>query len=147
MSIECAFFGFLAADAELRTSQAGKQWGRLRIGVGKDDAMQWVSVAVFGKAVETAAELKKGDRCYVEGAIKLDTWHGNDGIERHGLAVTSFKIEKTHQIGRNRPKREEQKQDGPPTSGQERAARSDYRPSVGGAVGLNDDIPFGPEWR
>jgi hypothetical protein len=64
MSIECAFFGFLAADAESRTSQAGKLWARLRVGVGKDDAMQWVGVAVFGKAAETAAELK-GDRCYV----------------------------------------------------------------------------------
>ena len=48
--IDCAFYGFCAADAEPRTSQAGKQWVRLRVGVGKDDAVQWVSVAVFGKA-------------------------------------------------------------------------------------------------
>src|SRR5262245_31804054 len=59
MSIDCAFHGFLAADADPRTSQAGKQWVRLRVGVGKDDAVQWVSVAVFGKAAETAATLKK----------------------------------------------------------------------------------------
>lgn len=31
MSIDCAFFGFLAADAEQRTSQAGKAWARLRV--------------------------------------------------------------------------------------------------------------------
>ena len=141
MSIECAFFGFLAGDAEVRTSQAGKKWVRLRVGVGKDDAMQWVSVAVFGSAAETAAELKKGDRCYCEGTIKLDTWRGNDGADRNGLSVTSFKIEKTHQIGRNRPKRDQQKEDNPPTSGRERAARSDYAPA-GGVAGLNDDIPF-----
>ena len=29
-----------------------------------------------------------------------------DGQERHGLSVASFKCERTHQIGRNRPKRE-----------------------------------------
>jgi len=147
MTIECAFFGFLASDTEVRrTSQAGKRWACLRVGVSKDDDMQWVSVAVFGKAAETAAELKKGDRCYCEGSIKLDAWRGNDGVERHGLAVTSFTIEKTHQIGRNKPKRKRQKREEPPASGRERAHRRDYRPSVGSA-GLNDDIPFSTEVR
>jgi single-strand DNA-binding protein len=144
MSIECAFFGFLAADAEVRTSQAGKQWARLRVGVGKDDAMQWVSVAVFGKAAETAAELKKGDRCYCEGGIKIDTWRGGDGTEKHGLSVSSFKIEKTHQIGRNRPPKRDKPE--PAALGRERAARSDYAPA-GGVAGLNDDIPFAAEFR
>jgi single-stranded DNA-binding protein len=144
MSIECAFFGFLAADAESRTSQAGKQWVRLRVGVGKDDAMQWTSVAVFGKAAETAAELKKGDRCYCEGTIKIDSWRGSDGADKHGLSVASFKIERTHQIGRNRPKRDEQKP-AAAASGRERAERSDYRPN--GASPFNDDIPFAPEVR
>jgi single-stranded DNA-binding protein len=105
MSIDCAFFGFLAADAEQRTSQAGKAWVRLRVGAGKDDAVQWIQVAVFGKAAEKAAELKKADRCYIEGSIKLDTWRGQDGADRHGLSVAAFKCEPTHRIGRNRPKR------------------------------------------
>jgi single-stranded DNA-binding protein len=106
MTIDCAFYGFLASDAEVRTSQAGKTWVRLRIGVGKDDAVQWCSVAVFGRAADAAGDLKKADRIYCEGTIKLDTWRGTDGAERHGLSVASFKIEKTHQIGRNKPKRE-----------------------------------------
>src|SRR5262245_20640500 len=101
--IDCAFYGFLAADGETKISKAGKTWVRLRVGVGKDDDLQWVSVAVFGQAAEVAAKLKKGDRVYVEGSIKLDTWTGNDGTERHGLSVASFKIERTHNIGRNRP--------------------------------------------
>jgi single-stranded DNA-binding protein len=145
MSIECAFFGFLAADAEVRTSQAGKQWARLRVGVGKDDAMQWVSVAAFGKAAETAAELKKGDRCYCEGTIKIDSWRGGDGTDKHSLSVSSFKLEKTHQIGRNRPpKREKPK---PVAVGRERAVRSDYAPAGSAKADLNDDIPFAPEFR
>jgi single-stranded DNA-binding protein len=139
MSIECAFYGFLAADAEPRTSHAGKQWVRLRVGVGKDDTMQWMSVAVFGKAAETAAELKKGDRCYCEGTIKLDTWRGGDGADKHSLSVSSFKIERTHQIGRNRPKREKPT---PAASGRERAARSDYAPTGRSDTDLNDSIPF-----
>jgi len=123
MSIECAFHGFVPADAESRTSQSGKLWVRLRVGVGKDDAMQWVSVAVFGKAAETAAEIKKGDRIYCEGTIKIDSWRGGDGADKHAFSVSSFKIEKTHQIGRARPKR-----DKPQPSGTD--------------AGLNDDIPF-----
>jgi single-stranded DNA-binding protein len=107
--IECAFFGFLSADAEQRTSQAGKPWVRLNVGVGKDDAIQWVSVAVFGKAVEAAAELKKSDRCYIEGSIKINSWRGSDGTERHGLSVAAFRCEATHRIGRHKPRKERQR--------------------------------------
>ena len=139
MSIECKFNGFCAADAETRTSQAGKKWVRLRVGVGKDDAVQWLSVAVFGQAAAAAAELKKGDRCLCEGNIKLDSWRGKDGVDRHGLSVACFKIEKTNETGHSRPRRDEQKP-APAASGRERAERSDYAPV--GKADLNDDIPF-----
>ena len=105
MTIDCALFGFLAADADARTSKAGKPWVRLRVGCGRDDDTQWISVSCFGKAAETAATLRKGDKIYVEGNIKLDTWTGNDGSERHGLSVAAFKCERTHNIGRARDKR------------------------------------------
>jgi single-strand DNA-binding protein len=107
MSIDCAFFGFLAGDAEARVSQAGNAWTKLRVGVGRDEAVQWLNVACFGKAADVAAELRKGDRVYVEGTIKMDTWRGNDGQERHGLNVAAFKIERTHRIGRDRLEREQ----------------------------------------
>jgi single-strand DNA-binding protein len=132
--IDCAFFGFVAADADARTSKAGKPWTRLRVGVGRDDDVQWVQVAVFGKAAETAATLKKGDRVYCEGSIKLDTWRGDDGVERRTLAVTAFKCERTHNIGRNRPRKDllgAQGSDGV-------AAGNDF---------YSDPIPFAPEWR
>jgi len=135
VSIDCAFFGFLAADAEPRTSQAGKQWVRLRIGVGKDDDIQWLSVAAFGKAAENARDLKKADRIYVEGTLKLDSWRGNDGTDRHGISVACFKLERTHQIGRNRPKRSDATAHAKPRS---------PRPEAGAAVNefYNDEIPF-----
>jgi single-stranded DNA-binding protein len=131
--IDCAFYGFLAAEAEARTSQAGKPWVRLRVGVGKDDAIQWASVAVFGKAAETAAKLKKADRIYVEGTIKLDNWRGNDGTERYGLNVAAFKCERTHQIGRNRPKK----------NGGASKPRAADQPADSTIVhDLDDEIPF-----
>jgi single-stranded DNA-binding protein len=129
MTIDVAFYGFLAADAESRTSQAGKPWVRMRVGVGKDDTVQWVSVAVFGKAAEYAADLTKGDRIYCEGSIKLDAWRGNDGIERHGLSVAAFKCEKTHNIGRSKPKRP-------------RDDKQDDNETAAAATQFNDNIPF-----
>jgi single-stranded DNA-binding protein len=131
MSIDCAFFGFLAADADVRTSQAGKRWVRLPVGIGKDDDLQWVSVACFGRAADTAGELKKGDRIYCEGTIKLDTWTGNDGVQRTGLSVASFKIDQTHRIGRNRPRRERERDDGEQPSSAQRQEPE-----------LNDTVPF-----
>jgi single-strand DNA-binding protein len=128
-SIDCCFFGFLAADAEARTSQAGKPWVRMRVGVGKDDAMQWVSVAVFGKAAEHAADLTKGDRVYVEGSIKLDEWTGQDGVKRTGLSVAAFKCERTHNIGRNRAKKDKEPVE---QTTQEQAATGEF----------DDNIPF-----
>jgi single-stranded DNA-binding protein len=107
MTIDVAFYGFLAADAESRTSQAGKPWVRMRVGVGRDANIQWVNVACFGKAAEHAADLKK-DRCYIEGQIKLDEWTGQDGVKRTGLSVAAFKCERTHNIGRNRAKKDKE---------------------------------------
>ena len=130
MSIECAFYGFCARDADARTSQAGKPWVRLSIGVGKDDAVQWVQVAVFGKAAEKAAELKKADRCYIEGTIKLDRWTGNDGTERHGLSVAAFKCEPTHRIGRNKPDQKKKDQE------------FGSVPVTSNGAELDDEIPF-----
>ncbi len=132
MSIECAFFGFLPADAEPRVSAAGKSWARFRVGVGKDDAVQWVSVAVFGKAADAAGKLQKGDRVYIEGSIKLDSWRGHDGTERHGLSVAAFKCETTHRIGRSKPKRK-------------RADGEVGRPlqmATDAGASLDDEIPF-----
>jgi single-stranded DNA-binding protein len=111
VSIDCAFFGFLAANAERRTSATGKSWVRLHVGVGKDDTIQWASVAVFGKAADAAAGLKKGDRVYVEGTIRLNSWQADDGKERHGLSVAAFKCERTHNIGRQREQKRGPKQD------------------------------------
>jgi single-stranded DNA-binding protein len=113
MGINCSFHGFLAADAERRTSATGRSWVRLRVGVGKAEAVQWIRIAVLGKAIEAAAMLKRGDRIHVEGRLSLDKWRGKDGADRYGLSVVASKIEKPL-----RP------------------------PSASGGAGLHDTIPF-----
>ena len=92
MGISCSFYGFLAADAERRTSAAGKSWVRLRVGVGKGKAVQWVRIVVLGGAVEAAAMLKRGHEVHVEGRLSLDKWRDKDGAERYSLSVVASKI-------------------------------------------------------
>jgi single-stranded DNA-binding protein len=133
MTIEAAFFGTLARDGELKTSKAGKQYLRFTARVGDGDAAQWLSVMAFDEeAIGQASKFTKGAAIYCEGAIKLDSWTGQDGAERHGLSVMARHC-RLSAIGRNRPPR------GNPADDAQKS-----RP----AGGFHDDtIPFAPEWR
>jgi hypothetical protein len=104
--IESAFFGALGADAEQKTSKAGKQYVRLRVRVGDGDGAQWVSVMSFdADAIAAAERLIKGARVYIEGRISLDEWTGQDGNKRHGLSCLSWHTRLSH-IGKQKPPRE-----------------------------------------
>jgi single stranded DNA-binding protein len=143
MTIEAAFLATLGKNAESKLSGSGKPYLRLNGRVGDGDQAQWISVMVFDQdAINVADKLTKGARVYVEGRLSLTEWTAQDGAKRHGLSVMSWHC-RLAQIGRSRPKREsnQQKQDDPPASGRERAARSDYAPA-GKAPDLDDSIPF-----
>jgi single-stranded DNA-binding protein len=87
------------------------------------------------EAIAVAARLVRGARVYIEGKLSLDEWTGQDGAQRHGLSAVAWHC-RLSQIGRNKPKRDQQ-HEVPPASGRERAARSEYRPS-GRSTGLDD---------
>jgi single-stranded DNA-binding protein len=88
MTIECAMFGSLVADAEHRTSKNGRPYVRFRLAVGSGNDVQFASVMLFDN-VDELADARKGTRVYVEGRIRLDKWTGQDGADRHGLSVMS----------------------------------------------------------
>ena len=90
---------------EARTSQAGKPWCRFSVAVGQGDDAQWVSVACFGEVAERVCEqLAKGDRAYVEGAIRMNEWQDREGLTRHGLQVAAWRVEPMGRIGRRKPR-------------------------------------------
>jgi single-stranded DNA-binding protein len=104
--IEAAFFGALTRAAELKTSQAGKQYLRCNVRIGEGDAAQFINAMVFdGSAIETADKLIKGARVYIEGSLSLNEWTAQDGTMRRGLSVMSWHC-RLSQIGRNKSKRE-----------------------------------------
>jgi single-stranded DNA-binding protein len=153
--IECAFFGLLAKEPELKTSKSGKPWASISVGVDTGDVddsggtkLQWLRVAVFGEAASRLAGAQKGTRLYIEGTLTLDHWEGKDGEAKHGLSVAAWKCERigASAIGRQRPAREK---------GQEYAAGSTAIPAsyCAGPAGrtqapgrdrfeLDDALPF-----
>jgi single-stranded DNA-binding protein len=133
MAIECAFFGSLVRDAEVKVSKGGKQYLRLNVRVENGDAAQFINTTVFDtEAIGAADTLKKGSKVYFEGKLSLDEWTAQDGQKRAGLSCVSFHC-RLSQIGRNKPKRDGAKQDFP---------RDMHRPLGNGSADLNDDVPF-----
>src|SRR5262245_56000667 len=103
--IETAFIARIGTEPELKTSAAGKPWASFRACVsdGKDDAhQQWVQIVVFGDRANSLG-VAKGDRAYVEGKLRLEAWTSKDGVERSGLKVSAWRIERLGEIGKSKP--------------------------------------------
>ena len=142
MTIEAAFFGSLVRDAEVKTSKGGKAYLKANIRVENGEAASFINTMVFdAEAIASADKMAKGSRIYVEGKLSLDEWTAPDGSKRTGLSCMSFHT-RLSQIGRNRPKRDQQQKLEPATSGRARAAGSMHAPLGNGAADMNDDIPF-----
>jgi single-strand DNA-binding protein len=129
--IEAAFAGIVARDAEARTTTAGKPWVRFSVGVGSGDSIEWVSAAVFSESLQVrAAELKKGEKVYCEGTLRVDRWTAKDGTAKTSLSAAVFRLELLNQIGNRRPRSTRQKPATKPANGRS------FEPE------LNDEIPF-----
>jgi single-strand DNA-binding protein len=138
-SIEFALVGRIGRDPELKhSSQSGNAWTALSIGVGKDDQTQWVRVSIFGDQAEQAcATLRKGSNVYVEGRdLRLDSYTGKDGTERHGLKGIAAKVELVGAgaIGRNKAPKQRAPEGDEPAPASTRLAPT-----------FDDQIPFAPQ--
>ena len=133
-TIECAFTGRVGQEPMLKESKSGKAWLSLSAAVGEGDDVQWVQVAVFGSRAEELA-LKKGDRIYAEGRLRLNSWQAKDGSQQFGLSVAAWRVEVLGQIGAKRPRRPKVM-----------AGRTEVFAPLGSAESsaqqLNDAIPF-----
>jgi single-stranded DNA-binding protein len=96
---------------ELKTSKAGKLYASLALAVvtgkGDDggDATTWIRTTVFGEtAEEIAAAVVKGDRCYVEGSLTLNTWTAADCQQRTGLNCAAWRCKPLGLIGERKAK-------------------------------------------
>lgn len=93
----------VAADMDLRFSNAGKAWTSLRCvsnprkqvnGQWVDGDPTWLNVIVFGKSAEMLAEsgVGKGSRLLVTGRIENRAWTDKEGTDRLSLEITAEKV-------------------------------------------------------
>lgn len=102
--IEVALQGKMAKDAELRRSDAGREW--LALQVETDAGADWVSVGSWSHTIqELAPALTAGTEVYVEGKLKIHKYEGRNGAERYWLTVQASLVQPLGVIGQKKPKR------------------------------------------
>ncbi len=153
--IECAYFGSLVRDVELKTAKSGKPWASLLVMVDTgEEKSQLVQTAIFGEVAEKLAGSVKGTRIYIEGVLSLNQWNDKTtGEVKHGLSVAAFTCQKvgSSAIGRNRPKAAKhfEQDDTPGTNNRPSASycagpsvspRERSRPGYIGADAITDDF-------
>jgi len=134
--IEAAISGRLGSDPEEKISAKGAVWCSFRVAVDDNEKQPtWVKVAAFSDVGRRCrANLKKGSRCYVEGALRLATWQDKTtGEQRHGLELAAWHVTPLGP-GKNKPAKpkgeaQERSSDGAPAG----AAQRDWqRPALQG---------------
>jgi single-strand DNA-binding protein len=124
--------GRLVRDPKRRVGKNNKSYTTALIAVpvetlGDGDADRvLVSVIAFGKAAEALGALAKGDDVSVAGSARLSSWT-KDGVENHGLSVTSYRVLSAYQRRKAQAAQQEPK---------------DNEPATAAADDFNDDIPF-----
>lgn len=85
-----------AKDPELRFSQDGKAWAKVRVGVDarfkKDgeyvNEVIWATAKVFGPMAEYVAEhVSKGTRVLIVGSFQPANWTNKEGVEVNDLEI------------------------------------------------------------
>lgn len=75
MTIRVLVSGTLHGDPEIKTSQGGKRYTKVKLRAdGQNGATTWVSLAAFGDLADTLAGIKAGDSIAVSGKVKLTAW-------------------------------------------------------------------------
>ena len=93
-------------------------------------------IALFGEKANQL-QVAKGDRVYVEGRLKLETWTSRDGQARSGLKVAAWKCERLGNIGNNKPAKTKR----------DDAARRDSSRDWQRPGAMDYEIPFTPATR
>lgn len=106
--IECALQGYLSKDAEIRRTQAGREWMLLSMTVdtGGEGGKQDLTVGSWSHTIHELAPVLTADtEIYVEGKLKLRTWGGPDGKLHSAISVQATTVQPMALIGQKKPKR------------------------------------------
>ena len=138
--------GNLGADPEARSLNNGGEVVNLRLATteswkdrdgNRQERTEWHSVVIFNEGVAKVAKsyLKKGSKCYIEGALQTRKWTDQDGNDRYSteIVLQKFRGELVLLDGRSAGDAE----------GSSATSHQAASPSYAGAgADLDDDVPF-----
>lgn len=143
--------GNLGADPELRYTPSGKAVTDLRVAVNSNqrgpdgewvEDTLWFRVSVWEQAAERLAEqLRKGNKVYAEGQLRVREYESRDGEKRHSLELAFARVVNLERRPRDEggPGPGGGYEDGPPVARPRGAGTTSSAP---GAEMDVDDIPF-----
>lgn len=156
--------GNLGADPEIRRLNSGDPVVNFRIATSESwrdknsgerkEKTEWHNVVIFNDNLAKVAEqyLKKGAKVYVEGQLQTRKWQDQGGNDRYTTEIVLQKFRGELQMLDTKGQGDGDRGGGRDDSG----TRSGGSTSSGGTQGgggrpasrdLDDEIPFGPEWR
>jgi single-strand DNA-binding protein len=154
---KCILIGHLGKDPEVRRTQSGDPVVSLRLATSerwndkqsgeRREKTEWHSVVIFNEGIAKIAEqyLRKGSKCYLEGALQTREWTDKDGQKRYSTEVVlqKYRGELTLLDG---------KSDDGSSEGRDQAASEPAKPNAYAAATrgnktykpapIDDDIPF-----
>ena len=147
---QCQFIGNLGADPDIRTFSNGNKVCNLRLAVSerwkdretgeRKEKTEWVSVAIFSEGLIRVAEqyLHKGSKVFIQGKMQTRKYQDQSGADKYSTEIVLQGFNATLVM----------------LDGKQDAGGGGYtqNQSQGGqagepAGGLDDEIPFTPEWR
>jgi single-strand DNA-binding protein len=151
---QVTILGNVGKDPEVRSLQNGGKLANLTVATEeswKDKASgekksqtEWHRVVIFNPGLVGVVEqyVKKGSKIYLQGKLQTRKWTDQSGTERYSTEVVipqfgGSLVLLTKQDGGGSQQREERQPD----------RKSEQQQTYGGGGDLDDDIPFGPEWR
>lgn len=113
--------GNLGADPEARSLNSGDEVVNLRIATtdswkdgdgNKKERTEWHSVAIFNQGLCKVAKnyLRKGSKCYIEGALQTRKWQDQSGQDRYSTEIVLQKFHGELVLLDNKPSGETQRE-------------------------------------
>lgn len=153
--------GNLGSDPEVRTFQNGQKVCNVRVATSerwkdkqtgeKRERTEWHSVAIYqeGGVKFFKQHARKGTKVYIEGQLETRKWQDQSGQDRYTTEIVVRPYRGQVMILANWAGDDSGGANSGYSGGSDRGAspRDESTPAGYGGPDMDDEIPFGPEWR